>query len=464
MRRLPEAGPPPRVGRHRRAALRAALAAALAAPAPAQAAEWYARSRLSLETGYDDNVRLSADDETDAFETTLSPRFVLGGRSQALEVQLDTRLDFTRYWDEPDLDTDDQFLRLQTTYTGRRATLGLAGSFERDTATDDDDDDGRQQLGSERRVSGGVAPTLRYTLSPRHSLELAGGVDRRIYPDAQGASSGVLDGRGVVAQGLGVVQADNGAIDDALSGDRDSRQNYWRYSLGLTWLYQLQPRTALGLGPSFLYLDQPRQELALASLQGLVRHALTPRLTLDGRAGPSVALTDSRLQRSSTRSGFFEVDPGVFVPATEFTFTEEHEEETTLGFVADAGLAWQATRRTDLTLRLSRQIEPSGSEGEAVTRDRVSLGLDHELSRTVAFFLNTSWLRQGAVSSDTGDDGDRTTIRFEPGIRWSLTPDLDLTLRYRLRYREFESTDQDATSNAVLLRLDLKLPDLRTSW
>jgi hypothetical protein len=429
---------------------RAVVVAAAATLLPVSAAvpaEWFARSRLSLQSSYDDNVRLSTDDAQDAFAVTVAPQLLLGARSPNVELTLDTRLDLTRYVDEPELDSNDQLVRLKATHVGRRGTATLAGSFIRDTVRDDDSEDDSQQLGSERRITGSIDPSFSYRLSQRQTLLLSGGYQRRIYPNADGASSdGLLTGTSTGGVADPELQSSRAA-----SNEQDGRQNSDRFIGQLFWQYALTSRTVVGGGPAFLYLDQPRQDLSQASVQALVQHTLTPRLRLDARGGPSVTRTDSKVQGQATNGNVT-------------TFFKEKEEETSLGFVADVGVTWLPTRRTQVEARYARAVEPSGSEGEAVTRDTVTLRLDHELTRTVGLFLSTSFQQQERVSSDTDDEGDRKTVRFEPGVRWSLTPDLDLSLRYRLRYREFDGTGDDATSNAVLLRLDLKLPDLRTSW
>jgi len=59
----------------------------------------------------------------------------------------------------------------------------------------------------------------------------------------------------------------------------------------------------------------------------------------------------------------------------------------------------------------------------------------------------------------------RDFVRFEPTVSWSVTKDIDLSLLYRLRYQKFPSgTGDDVTSNAVIVRFDLRLPDLQRSW
>jgi len=443
-----------------------AVVALLVPAAPAAPAEWYARSRLSLQTGYDSNIRLQPDDEKSAFVVTPSPQLLLGARTRNLDLKLDTRADFVRYLGESDLNSNNQYVEGTGTWTGQRSAFTLGGSFIRDTSTDDDtDESGQRNLGSERRVTGSIDPSFSYRLTPRQTLILSGSYERRIYPDAQGASQGVLEGTAFV--GGGTVVASNGAIEDALTGQSGNRQNYDQLTGQMFWQYALTPRTVVGGGPSILYLSQPRQKLTQGSLQALVQHTLTPRLKIDARGGPSIVVTDSKLQESSSVLAIQTIN-GAPVLGTETTFFEESDSSTTLGYVADVGLTWLVTPRTDLALRFARSVAPSGSEGEAVNRDEASLRLDHDVTRTVGLFVLAAWLNQGNVSSKAGNnegsDGDRTTIRFEPGVRWSLTPELDLSLRYRLRYREFDSTGDDATSNAVFLRLDLKLPDLRTSW
>ena len=62
------------------------LIIALVAPLSVQAAEWSAEPKISLRTGYNDNIRLTAADHDSVWETALSPsvRFGVAKENQGL--------------------------------------------------------------------------------------------------------------------------------------------------------------------------------------------------------------------------------------------------------------------------------------------------------------------------------------------------------------------------------------------
>jgi hypothetical protein len=120
------------------------------------------------------------------------------------------------------------------------------------------------------------------------------------------------------------------------------------------------------------------------------------------------------------------------------------------------------TPRSEAKLRYTHAVQPSGTEG-AVTRDLVTVELRHQLTPKVRLFGFGSYQLQEQVSSGSGS-GDRTAVRFEPGVEWNIYKDVSLSLRYRLRYVEFSDTSDSILSNAVLLNVGLSLPEFRTSW
>jgi hypothetical protein len=225
------------------------------------------------------------------------------------------------------------------------------------------------------------------------------------------------------------------------------------YNVSLAWVTALNQRLSLGLVPNFTYVDQAPQNVAVGSLQGLAEYKLSPRFSFDVRAGPSIINNERRVQ---------EVDVEQNGLVTTTTFSKESDTDIEFGYIVDGGFTWQMTPRSDAELRYAHAIEPSGSEG-AVTRDLLTLKLEHQLTPTVRLFGSGSYQIQEQVSSGSGS-GDRTAVRFEPGVAWNIYKDVSLSLRYRLRYVEFSDTRDNILSNAVLLNVGLSLPELRTSW
>jgi hypothetical protein len=440
-----------------RRATGAALAAAatLLGPATAptgSAAQWTVQPRLDQRLFYDTNPGFTTDDESPSFGSNTNAHLILGARNQTTDLTLATRLEFLRFFQESDLDTDNQYVNLRGAHRGERLELNLNSRFIRDVARDDlIDATGDRDLNNERQQTFAFEPSVTYLVTPTQKLILSAGYTRRTYPQTSGAS------------GDGLIVGTTSPVENDLSQENSADlQNYSLYSASLAWIQAINPRLSAGLVPNFTYVDQARQNLAVGSLQGLVEYQLTPRFSFDVRAGPSIIRNELRVQEVDQETEVFNIG-GVLVTGTETTFSKGSDTDIELGYVIDGGFTWQLTPRAEAALRYTHAVEPSGSEG-AVTRDQLLVQLSHEITRTVRLFGEGSFQMQEQVSSSGSGSNDRTSVRIEPGIEWNVYEDVALSLRYRLRYLEFSDTDDSILSNAVILNVGLRLPELRTSW
>ena len=426
------------------------------------AAQWRALPRLDQRLFYDDNPGFTSDDESPSFGSGTSAQLALGARNPTTDLTLTTRLEFLRFFQESDLDTDNQYLTLRGAHRGERFEFDLDTRFTRDVSRDDlVDATGDRELNNERQQTFVFQPSVTYLVTPTQRLILSTGYTRRTYPQLSGASDdGLRQGvqRVVLPGGGGAPFVESDEFEDPAD-----LQNYSLYNVSLAWVTALNPRLSAGLVPNFTYVDQARQNLAVGSLQGLVEYQLTPRFVFDVRAGPSIIRNEIRTQETEERVFFDDVDgDGVLDLVNETEFSKGSDTDFELGYIVDGGFSWQLTPRSEAVLRYTHAVEPSGSEG-AVTRDLVTLELSHDVTRTVRLFGSGSYQIQEQVSSGSGS-GDRTSVRFEPGIEWNVYEDVALSLRYRLRYLEFSDTGDSILSNAVLLNVGLRLPELRASW
>jgi hypothetical protein len=425
------------------AALGAAGAAILgpAIVSTGSAAQWNAQPRLEQRLFYDTNPGFTVDDESPSFGSNTNAHLTLGARNQTNDLTLVSRFEFLRYFQESDLNTDNQYVTLRGAHRGERFELNLNSRFIRDVARDDLlDATGDRDLNNERQQTFALEPSATYLVSPTQKLILSAGYTRRTYPQESGAGNdGILDG------------TFPNPIPDDDQEDFSRLQNYSQYYVSLASITAINQRLSLGVVPSFVYLDQARQNLAVASLQGILEYQLTPRFSFDVRAGPSIIKNEVFTQ---------EIDD---IDDDTITLSKDSDTDIELGYVVDGGFNWQLTSRAEAGLRYTHAVEPSGSEG-AVTRDQVTLQFSHEITRTVRLFGEGSFQMQEQVSSSETGSNDRTSLRIEPGIEWNVYQDVALSLRYRLRYLEFSDTDDSILSNAVIFNVGLRLPELRTSW
>ena len=120
-----------------------ALIALLVATAAANAAEYTAGYRVSMDGEHDDNVRLVEQNAQSISGASIAPGLKLGYRTADVTATLDTKLNFAAY-DESAYDSNDQRLQFDVTKTTPRNEFGLQAGMNRDsTRTSELEDTGR---------------------------------------------------------------------------------------------------------------------------------------------------------------------------------------------------------------------------------------------------------------------------------------------------------------------------------
>jgi hypothetical protein len=389
---------------HPLAALLPALASLQALPSAA--AEWSASGQVYQQLGYNDNIRLSTDDESSSAVSITAGSLNLRGETPILQLGLDGEADIYHYFEEDDLNTNNQYLRGFVTRQHPRGEYGIEGSFRRDSdIVSFLDSGGDRTLDDERRHTFNIAPSFTYLLSPLSQVQGTAGYTRRTYPDS------------------------------------DTRIDYSLWNGNAGWNRLVTRRTSLGANLYTSYFDSSRQEATFLSPQGFVGYKYAERLDLQFSAGPSIIWTDTQ---RSTATGL------------------EDESDTSLGYAVDSRAIYDATETTELQVAFSRLLEPSGDSGEATESTRLRGTMIQRLTPYLRFQLDGVAQRKTAVGDDTGFD-DRDDLELQPRLRWSLTEEVELSINYRLRYRQFDEGD-DATSNAFFVRLSYDFPEYRTSW
>ena len=332
-------------------------------PHPAWAAEWIVSPAIYQQLFYDTNPGFTSDDENPSFGSSTNAQVALRGRSQTIDLRLLGRYEFRRFFQAPDLDTDNQYLVLNALRRGKRLDLALEGRFTRDVTRDDIiDTTGSRDFNNERQQRIELAPSATYVLTPTQRLTLSGSYVRRTYPQLEGAGDdGLRDGTVVFADPLPVG---GGTVllqgEDVLDQRPTRLQNYSQYGLSLAWLTLVNPRLTVGLVPSVLYLDQSRQNVWQGSLQGALEYQLTRRMSLNLRAGPSLIYSDVRTQEADVQSELGLLG-GVPVVVQEVDFSKGSDTDLELGYVVDGTFNWLVTPSTTAGLRYTHSVEPSGT-------------------------------------------------------------------------------------------------------
>lgn len=157
-------------------------------PRGAQAAEWSAEGQLTNRFEADDNIRLTNQSHDSAVGGTVSPELKLGHRSARIDATVDSRFDFTKFWGDEGLDTNDQSVIGDAEYRTQLGVVGVNGEFRRNSARTSELEDTGRVFSNARRTSYKAGPTWTYALSQRDTFHMAGG-----YEDTQYSTNQLTD-------------------------------------------------------------------------------------------------------------------------------------------------------------------------------------------------------------------------------------------------------------------------------
>ena len=380
-----------------RPAVALAVAGVLAAEGAPRAGEWHGEAGVSEQLSYDDNIGLTTASPTSAWGSTTMPNLTLTYTVDPLDLELHTRLDFTRYPSEPGLNSNDQQAQVSASYDLPRSHLTLAGEVLRNTSRSSElDDTGRAILDNIRRRSTRLQPGWTYRATSLDSFSLNADVQ-----DVSFAS-------------------------DALTGFRQYRGQ-------ATWGHALSRTTSIGgslLGSRFEPDAGRRPATDSLAAQAEIAHAALPRWQARLAAG-------IRYTRAE----------GGAAPA---------DDSGSAGFLLDGSTTYRPNARTALTGSIRRALEPSAG-GELVQRDAVSLSLGYRWTRSISLALGLGYQHQESAG---GDDerlqAMRSSFRVVPNLSWQLARRWGLSLSYAYRRQDLDNggtRSGDAVSNAVNLGL-----------
>lgn len=376
------------------------IACAALAPAGfglARAEETYVEGSASQRIKFDDNIGWTRDDAVSdmSSETALGLNF--GSRSEVLEMELRSRFEFIKFFDESDLDSNDQFVTADGVYRTARSRSALTAAYIRDTSRrNQEDDTGRLLLDNIRRQEFTLRPSWSFQATRLDRLS-AEAEFRRIDYERRLVDNDRLTGelgwnRSLTETSEVALSAVAQSIDFDTTDDREARV----FGLEATWVAEVSPRL---------------------------------RLTIGGR--PYWAT----LSADATGPGTADVD------------------EDKSGFLPIAGLTFEIDRRSVLDASYRRLVVPSGS-GNVLLRDRVDASFEQRWSERGSWAVALRYQAQEGLLGNTV--ADRDFVRVSPSVDWRLTEDWSLGASYRFRWQKFDNQDDDAVSNAVFVTLTFR--------
>jgi hypothetical protein len=376
-------------------------------------AAWTADAAVRVDTSYDDNVRLSADNEDDAIVTTADAKGEIRQLTENSEISAVAGviyLDYSGVEDDvlqDDLPAEDiEYADLRAHWTGERITWSLDGSVRRDLL-----------------------------------LETVGFIRDPLAVGAGGENSGSNAGEDLSTGGT----IDQGSVE----------QQIRRYasSINPSFDYHLSERSRARLGYTYARVDYNNG--LRAGLQDSQSNLLALDLERDMSEVDTVRLT--------TRAGQFDPDIDPKTDAYEMTvgwvrqFSESsngsidvganHTDEDGRG---DNGFVirvrgFRTTELGSMYLQAERQLTPSGF-GELVETDRLQFGYATRLSENVGLTLTgDAYSTRAQNEFDRRDD--RDYVSLGPEVKWLFTPDFSLGARYRYRWVDRRDDPGSATGN-----------------
>lgn len=362
----------------------------------AQAAEWSAEGKLTNRFEADDNIRLTNQSHDSAVGGTVSPELKLGHRSARFDATIDSRFDFTKFWGDEGLDTNDQRVVGDTEYRTQLGVLEVNGEFRRNSTRTSEIEDTGRVFSNARRTSYKVGPTWTYALSQRDTIHTAGGYENTKYSTNQ------------------------------LTG-------YKQYYGSAGWTRSFSELGQVDFTGFFSRVETDSVSNLKSNTYGgqlTYAKAITQRLEVSAAAG---------MRHTATN---FKTAPG---PKRGID---------TNGFVIDASATYRG-EVSEATLSYSRSADPSG-DGRLIEKDVVRLSGKYQALQLM--WLEFTGTYQESDSADEIVKQFRRYYSVEPRLRWRVARDWDVTATYRRRTNKRRGAGGAANSNAVMVALIYRAP------
>ncbi|TCK19391.1 uncharacterized protein (PEP-CTERM system associated) [Thiogranum longum] len=382
-------------------------------------AEWKIDPTLRLRTGYNDNLRLSTNNEISTAEATFSPDAVFSVTTPTSGASGKVGFDFRRYEEDSDLDDNNTRLDLNTFHNMERSRLGLDLGFIKDTTLD-------SQLEAtglafdripRRRIT--VSPNWSYSFNERTRLS---------------ASYGYTD-----------VEYNNSSNTAFVNYNLNSGQ------LALNRVLNEKTTASLTLSGSKSSNDNDIESVN-ANLQGGVSYRYSETLSASLFIG--VRRTEVDFSQTSQIPIFSGNTIIGFVPLTQDISNSDW------GSTYSASID-KAFLLGNIGLSASRDIS-NDINGQPIETTRVRATSLYRFSEILSANLNLAFFNSQS-SNNVGNSLNRNYYEIEPTFTWAMKKFWSLSGSYRYRKQTFDDIKDDATQNAAYLTLAYRWPKIAVS-
>lgn len=376
-------------------------------PAKVSAADWKLVPKIGLSGGYDDNVLFRKDEKISSSLINLEPGIELGYETLVSSIQLTAEFEILRYFEENDLDQEDQYYRLA----------------------------GRHQIGPRWDARYGFRYSKDSTL--KSYLEEVGRIIDRIDREYYYTMGGVKYNLSTISSIDTQYRFERAVYDD------DRYSDYDRHRINLRYEHRLKSQQdTISIGPSFYYRTNDFNDTEYISLDlGWERDWSKITNTFASIGGRYANVDDN----DNNGDG-------------------EDESRNEWGVRARFNLRRQGLASM-FTLRYYHDVDTTAA-GTDVNVDNFRLWYDYRLTErfNMGFYgrLVLSYDLFGSSDEEDVDSGDSRYFEIRPFVSYRLTEQLNVSLNYGYQNSSEDLVDSEDTRerNRVWLQLYYESPDL----
>jgi len=410
------------------------LIVSVLAVSSAYSAEWKIEPAISLNTQYNDNVRLRSESNNPQSSTayTLAPNIEFAAEEQGLwDMSLNTRGKLTRYQDIEDADSDNVFLAYDASRRTERTVLSLNASYTRNTNFDTDFDTQNTISGllddKTEQTTVSFSPSIRWNPSNISVIVFS-------------------------------LSATNVSYDEMISSNL---RDYSNIAANLKAYWQVLENHTLGYTISYTEQDTP--EAGFTSDTTVLNMDYTYNISAESNF--KLSLGGRRLNSVTENSLFLGCEtPSIFDGPTSCGFglpilgDLENQDD---GVVVNLSYSSQSDYYSN-RFNASRNVVSSSTGGvqEAISVN-YSYNYRHTEKLTNNLSLNAS---ENTTLSGISSSSDRTQYRIDASVAYKLSRDWRLSFKYMHIEQNITNTDVDSKSNAVFINLSLNWPKLATTY
>jgi len=406
----------------------------LAIPLSIQAAEWSAKPRVTLRTGYNDNIRMTTQTHDPVWETILSPALKLGVLTQSSGLTGDAGFAVRRFVGGSGresgklLNREDYHLNTNAYRNTPLSRINADLNYTRDSTLD-------SELDQTGHVTDNRATRDKLTLEPSWSRLLS-----------------ELTRLNLSYQYNTIKYTDDPGIADLVG--------YKYHVASASLVHQFSPRLqgTLSAGYSSYRPDTDFNSDTLSLQAGLSRN-FTQTLVASFLIGQRQSASDSFVGTgfcigALPGASYPTCTGGIAVPTGSANTTVE-----TTSAVYSASIT-KTLETGSLGASLSRSSSPS-SLGELLDATRLTLTGSHDLTETLHTYLNINYTENETIVNRVGltttNQGKETFLRVTPGVAWHWRREWILAGEYRYVNNE-DPVAGTATRNALYVSLTYQPP------